>query len=104
MVMPAKRILMRKLREVLQLRFHADLSMRQIINSTQISLGAIQKVVANAEQQGLDWPAIQPLSDTELTERTYPKHDVPLANHKQLPDWSEVYRELKPKGMRLQLP
>ncbi|MBT4668726.1 MAG: IS21 family transposase [Candidatus Ruthia sp.] len=101
--MPTKRKSMRKLREVLRLRFHADLSMRQIRNSTQVSLGAIQKVVANAEQQGLDWPTIQSLSDTELTERIYPKHDVPVANHKQLPDWSEVYRELKPKGMTLQL-
>ena len=55
---------MRKLREVLRLRFHADLSMRQIRNSTQVSLGVIQKVVANAEQQGLDWPTIQSLSDT----------------------------------------
>ena len=64
MVMPTKRKSMRKLREVLRLRFHADLSMRQIRNSTQVSLGVIQKVVSNAEQQGLDWPTIQSLSDT----------------------------------------
>lgn len=59
---------MRKLREVLRLRFHADLSMRQIRNSTQVSLGVIQKVVSNAEQQGLDWPTIQSLSDTHRTD------------------------------------
>ena len=95
---------MRKLREVLRLRFHADLSMRQIRNSTQVSLGVIQKIVSNAEQQGLDWAIIQSLSDTQLTERIYPKPDVPqVATQKQLPDWSEVYRELKPKGMTLQL-
>ena len=95
---------MRKLREVLRLRFHADLSMRQIRNSTQVSLGVIQKVVSNAEQQGLDWPTIQSLSDTQLAERIYPKPDVPLVpTQKQLPDWPEVYRELKRKGMTLQL-
>ena len=95
---------MRKLREVLRLRLHAKLSMRQIRNSTQMSVGAVQKVVARAEQHNLDWPAIQALNDSQLAALIYPKADVPAAStQKQLPDWSEVYRELTRKGMTLQL-
>jgi hypothetical protein len=57
---------MRKLREIFRLHFQAELSLRQIKNSTQTSLGAVQKVVSRATQQNLDWPTIQVLSDTEL--------------------------------------
>ena len=52
---------MRKLREVCRLRFHAHLSLRQISHSTQVNLGAIQKIISTMTQQGLDWSAIQAL-------------------------------------------
>jgi len=95
---------MRKLREILRLHFQSELSLRQIRNSTQTSLGAVQKVVSRATQQNLDWLAIQALSDTELTARIYAQPTEPLPSSlKQQPDWSEVCRELKPKGMTLQL-
>ena len=42
--MPAKRITMRNIREVLRLRLAAGLSLRQIRHSTKISLGAVQKL------------------------------------------------------------
>ena len=61
---------MRKLREVCRLRFQAHLSLRQISHSTQVSLGAIQKIVATVTQQGLDWPAIKALDDTQLSSIT----------------------------------
>ena len=64
--MSTKRLSMRKLREIFRLHFQAELSLRQIKNSTQTSLGAVQKVVSRATQQNLDWPTIQVLSDTEL--------------------------------------
>ena len=57
---------MRKLREILRLRLYAGLSIRQIRDSLRVSVGAIQKVAATAEQQGITWPLICSLDDTEL--------------------------------------
>ena len=102
--MPTQRISMRKLREVCRLRFHAHLSLRQISHSTQVSLGAIQKIISTMTQQGLDWSAIQALDDTHLSGLIYPKPaDSNVATRKELPDWLEVHREVKPKGMTLLL-
>ena len=46
--MSAKRIAMRKIRDVLRLRLQAGLSFRQISLSTKVSVGAIQKLLKTA--------------------------------------------------------
>lgn len=51
--MPAKRITMRKIRDVLRLRLAAGLSIPQIKASTKISVGAIQKLLNKADKLGL---------------------------------------------------
>ncbi len=90
---------MRKLREVLRLRLHADLSMRQIRDSLKLSLGAIQKVTRKAEELKLDWKAIEQLDDQQLANQFYPESDTRSSNQFQLPDWVDVYQELKRKGV-----
>lgn len=90
---------MRKLREVLRLRLHAELSMRQIRDSLRLSLGAIQKVVSKAEELGLNWEAIDQLNDQQLARQFYPQSDTRPSNQFQCPDWIEVYQELKRKGV-----
>jgi len=44
---------MRKIREILRLRYAAGLSIRQIKTSTKVSVGAIQKLLAKAGEVGL---------------------------------------------------
>ncbi len=101
--MATKRIPMRQLREILRLRLHAKLSMRQIRDSLRLSLGAIQKAVSKAEALALDWEAIEKLDDSHLAAKIYPQADTAKSSHKELPDWVEIYRELKRKGMTKQL-
>jgi len=50
--MPAKRLTMRKIRDILRLRMEAQLSIRQINASTKISVGAIQKLLKQAKTLG----------------------------------------------------
>ena len=90
---------MRKLREVLRLRLHAGLSMRQIRDSLKLSLGAIQKVTRTAEEMGLDWKTIEQLNDQQLATQFYPESDTRSSNQFQLPDWVEIHQELKRKGV-----
>jgi len=97
--MPAKRILMRKLREILRLRLQGELTIRQIKDSLRISVGAIQKVTSQAKALGLDWKRIELLDDQQLAEHFYPESDTRVSNQLQLPDWVDVYQELKRKGV-----
>lgn len=90
---------MRKLREVLRLRLHANLSMRQIRDSLKLSLGAIQKVTRKAEELKLDWKAIELLDDQQLAAQFYPESDTRSSHQFQLPNWVEIHQELKRKGV-----
>ncbi len=54
--MSAKRITMRKIRDILRLRYAGALSICQIRASTKVSLGAIQKLLSKADELGLSWP------------------------------------------------
>ena len=51
--MPAKRSAMRKIKEVLRLKFEAKLSHEKIAAATGMSKGAVTNAVQRALQQGL---------------------------------------------------
>ena len=101
--MPAKRTTMRKIREILRLRHTAGLSIRQIRASTKVSVGAIQKLLAKADAQGLSWPLPPELDDQKLAQLFYPDADTRSSRRFQVPDWSVIHQELKRKGMTKQL-
>ncbi len=90
---------MRQLREILRLRLHAELSMRQIKSSLRVSLGAVQKVSSKAKEQNLRWEAIEKLDDQQLAKLFYPAADTRASGDFELPDWIEVHRELRRKGV-----
>jgi len=47
---------MRKIRDILRLRYESGLSIRQIKASTKVSVGGIQKLLTKADALGLGWP------------------------------------------------
>ncbi len=98
-----KRLSMRKLRENLRLRFECKLSTRQISRSTRVSVGAVNKYLKRFEDAGLPWPLPDDMDDTALINKLAP---VPVTCTEQKmvdPDWKEVHKELKSKGMTKQL-
>ncbi|MBS97676.1 MAG: IS21 family transposase [Oceanospirillaceae bacterium] len=101
--MPAKRITMRKIRDVLRLRLAAGLSIRQIKDSTKISVGAIQKLLSQATELGLTWPLPDDLDDSQLARLFYPGADTTASARYAVPDWAALHQELKRKGMTKQL-
>lgn len=95
---------MRKIRDVLRLRIAAGLLIRQIRASTKVSLGAIQKLLARAEEQGLAWSLPPELDDdSHLPRLFYPGADTRVSTRYQLPDWSALHQGLKRKGITKQL-
>jgi len=104
--MPAHRTSMRKLKEVLRLKWACGLSHRQIGRAVGISVGAISEYAALATAAGLDWPSIEPLSDDEIEECLLPKASTgePATGSKRIPpDFTLIHRELRRKGVTLQL-
>jgi len=73
--------------------------MRQIKASLRLSLGAVQKVISQAEELGLDWLSIEQMSDAQLARVFYPESDARVSDQFQLPGWIEVHQELKRKGV-----
>ena len=97
--MPSQRSSMRKLRDILRLKLHCDLSIRQINRSLRISVGLVSKIVKAAHALGLDWSAVEAMDERSLAELFYPKADTRLADKREVPDWVEVRMELAMPGM-----
>jgi len=94
---------MRPIKDVLRLRFHAQLSIRQIRASTKLSVGAVQKIIKEAERQEIGWPLPPGLDDAELERRFYPPTVSARTRQFEQPDFSLMHLELKRKGMTKQL-
>ena len=95
---------MRHIKEVLRLRFHAGLSIRQIRASTRLSIGAIQKLLKEAERLEMAvWPLPPELDEAELERRLYPSSTLKRSHRFEQPDWPTAHQELKQKGMTKQL-
>ena len=101
--MPSERLSMRKIREVLRLRFAQGLSQRAIGTSLRLSTGAVNGYLSRARLVGLDWPLPDALSDAELEALLYPPSPDVAAEQRPMPDWAVVHRELRRPNMTLAL-
>ena len=99
--MPAVRSSMRKIKDVLRLKFEANLSFRQIAASLKLSVGVISKYTNAAEAAGLSWPLPDGMDDATLEARLFPSV-TPVREH-AMPDCALIHQELKRKGVTLML-
>ena len=96
--MPTERLLMRRIRELLRLRFEVGLSTRLIATSLGISKGAVGDYLQRVQVAGLGWPLPEDLDDTALERRLFPGPPPSKAPRAE-PDWAAVDRELRRKGV-----
>lgn len=94
---------MRKTREIFRLRFECRLTIRQIAISLRVSTGVVTKYLNLFSESGLHWPLPDEMDDTALINLLSP--DAINRRYEGLtdPDWIEVHRTLKRKGMTKQL-
>ena len=94
---------MRKLQEILWLRFDNHLSIRKISGSVRVSSGTVSNYIRTFEGSSLSWPLAEGFSETKLVQALFP--DAPTPTRKGLidPDWAEVHQALKRKGVTKQL-
>ena len=99
--MAARRLSVRKIKEVLRLHHEKGLSTRQIAKSLDISRSTIREYLDRVQQAGLGWPLPSELDEASLEHRLFPSlHAVPQEKRQMLsPEY--LHRELKKKGVRL---
>jgi transposase len=100
--MPTERLSMRKVREVLTLRWGRGLSERAVAGSCGLGRTTVQGYVIRAERAGLRWPLPEGLNDECLEALLFPAPPPP-GTERVVPDWAQVHRELKRKGVTLWL-
>lgn len=92
--MAKARLSMRKIREVLRLKFDCALSGHQIAQSCQISRSTVADYLCRFEKAGLSWPLPEDLSEEELDTKLFPL-GASEPSAKPLPDFDYIYREIK---------
>ncbi|MGR5165483.1 IS21 family transposase [Vibrio owensii] len=100
--MPTPSITMRKLKEILRLKYGAKLSHRQIARSLSISASVVSRYANRASQLGISqWPLPEGWDDATLN-REFLKTTVTPKKYAS-PDWADVHKQLRSKTMTLQL-
>ncbi len=57
---------MRTIREILRLRFNANLSYHKIARNYSVSSSTVSDVLKRTEETGLSWAVLERLDDTDL--------------------------------------
>jgi response regulator of citrate/malate metabolism len=69
--LPTQELSMRKLKELLRLRFELGLSQDQIARSCSISQGAVSKYLKRAQAAGVSWPLPEGWDEARLEEALF---------------------------------
>ena len=98
---------MRKLREVLRLRYELKLGYQQIGRSCAIAVSTVHKYLKRAEAAGVQWPLPDDWDEArveaELFRKTSTRHKPPRAS-RTLPDFAAMHQQLREhKHLTLQL-
>jgi transposase len=95
---------MRKIRDVLRLKFESGLSERVIARSMSLSNGSVNSYLQRARMAGLRWPLPDDLGDEALERLLFPPAAAPeAARARARPDWAAVDKETRRKGVTLAL-
>ena len=99
--MPAKRLSMRKIKEVLRLKWGKGMSNRKIAASCGIGRPTVSEYLRRAGEAGVSWPLPVALDDARLERLLFPPPPDLPAQVRGIPDWLVVHQELKQKAVTL---
>lgn len=103
--MPAKRLSMRKLSEILRLKIDHELSDRAIGRSCRISHRTVADYVQRFLESCLPWPLPEDMDEAAIQARLFPINQSvpPPDDSKSMPDMKYLHGELKRPGVTLYL-
>ena len=87
---------MRKVKEVLRLRFELGLGQRQIARSCGMGLGTVHEYLERAVAAGIEWPLPEGLGEEELESKLFWTQPVAVrAVRRPQPDWKAMHEQLR---------
>ena len=89
--MPAKRLSMRKIREVLRLKYECDRSNREIARRCLVSRSTVADYLLRFQAAGLCWPLPMELNESSLDRLLFPPRDSIPQTIRVLPDWHAIH-------------
>ena len=102
--MPAERMSMRRVREILRLKYEAGATERAIARSLGIARSTVALTLERAAAAKLSWPLPATLTDRVLEAMLYASAGASQGwRRKAEPDWTHVHRELRRPGVTLML-
>ncbi|HXH55327.1 MAG TPA: IS21 family transposase [Gammaproteobacteria bacterium] len=95
----------KKMREILRLKFESQLSNRHIGKIVNTSPGIVSIYTSLFRQQELEWTQLQKKTDDELLEIFYDMNNFSVSKKRAFiePDFKKIHQELKLKTVTLQL-
>ncbi len=94
---------MRKIREVLRLKFEHNLSERKIARSCNISRSTVKDYLARFSVSELSWPLPDTLDEKVLEQQLFPAKSSDSRSKQATPDWSQIHQELRHPNTTLML-
>lgn len=101
--MPRERLSMRKIQEVLRLKWEGGLSNRAVAESCGVGETTVRDYLRRAVRAGLSWPLPEELDEEGLERLLFAAPLSGAVNRRPQPDWPQVHQELKRKGVTLLL-
>jgi len=101
--MAGRRLSMRKIKEVLRLKWQNGCRNKQIATSCNIARSTVREYLRRAQEAGLSWPVDPNLDDTALENLLFPVREAGTIFERQMPSMEYLFGELKRKGVTLQL-
>lgn len=101
--MAQKRLTMRKIHEVLRLKWECGLTNRAIARSCSISHSTVGEYLKRAEVAGLSWPLPTDMDEDTLFRLLFPTPARSDTKVIPCPDWSVIHTELRKKSVTLRL-
>ena len=84
---------MRKIKNVLRLKFQLHLSNRQIARSCALARSTVAEYVRRAQRAGLTWPLPEGWDDRTIQHRLFPPTGTSPPDSRPLPDFATVHEE-----------
>ena len=100
--MPAERLSMRKVREVLRLKHTLGMSLREISEATGVGKTVAGEYLRRAKVIGIAWPVPEAINDTELERLLFPLR-YETGPPRAAIDWRKVHEEMKRRSVTLVL-
>ena len=89
------RLTMRKITEILRLKFGFGLSLRAVALSLNVSYGTVANYIKRAEAAGLDWPLPPDIDERSLGRLLFPSTGATAHSGFIDLDYLSIYQELK---------